>query len=88
MQANIIEEALRNHSCTECLQWCNEHRSNLKKIKVILNIHAIFYFYFYIKNEFYITIYNSIYNNTYLIIIIIFIIIITFVVNYYINNCY
>jgi len=33
MQANIIEDALRNHSCTECLHWCNEHRSNLKKIK-------------------------------------------------------
>jgi len=33
MQANVIEESLKNHSCTECLQWCTEHRSNLKKIK-------------------------------------------------------
>lgn len=33
LQAELIEEALKNHSCTECLQWCNDHRSNLRKIK-------------------------------------------------------
>ena len=28
-----IEEALRQHSCSECLQWCNENRAKLRKTK-------------------------------------------------------
>ena len=30
-QSEKVEEALRNHSCKECLQWCSENRSSLKK---------------------------------------------------------
>ncbi|CEG80666.1 hypothetical protein RMATCC62417_14967 [Rhizopus microsporus] len=33
LQAEKIEQALRNHSCKECLQWCSENRSSLKKMK-------------------------------------------------------
>lgn len=33
-QSEKIEEALRNHSCKECLAWCNENRSSLRKMKV------------------------------------------------------
>jgi macrophage erythroblast attacher len=33
-QSERIEEALRNHSCKECLAWCNENRSSLRKMKV------------------------------------------------------
>lgn len=29
-----IEDSLKNHSCMECLQWCNENKSLLKKAKV------------------------------------------------------
>jgi len=28
-------------SCTECLQWCNENKTNLKKIKVDLACHTM-----------------------------------------------
>ncbi|KAL1936527.1 hypothetical protein VTP01DRAFT_661 [Rhizomucor pusillus] len=30
-QSEKVEEALRNHSCKECLHWCSENRSSLKK---------------------------------------------------------
>ncbi|KAI9315461.1 CTLH/CRA C-terminal to lish motif domain-containing protein [Dichotomocladium elegans] len=30
-QSEKIEDALRNRSCKECLQWCSENRSSLKK---------------------------------------------------------
>ncbi|KAI7859484.1 CTLH/CRA C-terminal to lish motif domain-containing protein [Circinella umbellata] len=30
-QSEKVEESLRNHSCKECLQWCSENRSSLKK---------------------------------------------------------
>lgn len=33
-QSEKVEEALRNHSCKECLQWCSENRSSLKKQNV------------------------------------------------------
>lgn len=33
-QSEKVEEALQRHSCKECLQWCSENKSNLKKIKV------------------------------------------------------
>lgn len=33
-QSEKIEEALRNHSCKECLAWCSENRSSLRKMKV------------------------------------------------------
>ncbi|CEJ05334.1 hypothetical protein RMCBS344292_19277 [Rhizopus microsporus] len=36
LQAEKIEQALRNHSCKECLQWCSENRSSLKKMKSTL----------------------------------------------------
>ncbi|KAI9358848.1 CTLH/CRA C-terminal to lish motif domain-containing protein [Pilaira anomala] len=35
-QSEKIEEALRNHSCKECLAWCNENRSSLRKMKSTL----------------------------------------------------
>ncbi|KAI8813673.1 CTLH/CRA C-terminal to lish motif domain-containing protein [Cladochytrium replicatum] len=34
--AQNIEATLRNRSCTECLQWCNDNKSNLRKIKSTL----------------------------------------------------
>lgn len=34
--AEKIEMALRRHSCKECLQWCSENRSGLKKMKSTL----------------------------------------------------
>ncbi|ORY91098.1 CTLH/CRA C-terminal to lish motif domain-domain-containing protein [Syncephalastrum racemosum] len=30
-QSDKVEEALRNHSCKACLQWCSENRTSLKK---------------------------------------------------------
>ncbi|KAF9428855.1 GID complex subunit containing RING finger motif [Podila epigama] len=36
VQSAKIEQALNRYSCTECLQWCNENKSNLKKIKSTL----------------------------------------------------
>ncbi|KAI9207108.1 CTLH/CRA C-terminal to lish motif domain-containing protein [Polychytrium aggregatum] len=33
VQAKKIEDSLLSHSCTECLAWCKENSSNLKKIK-------------------------------------------------------
>ena len=33
-QSSRIEEALSKHSCTECLQWCLDNKSNLRKMKV------------------------------------------------------
>lgn len=33
-QSAKVEQALTRQSCTECLQWCKENNSNLKKIKV------------------------------------------------------
>lgn len=33
-QASRIEEALQRHSCAECLQWCSDNKSNLRKMKV------------------------------------------------------
>lgn len=33
-QSEKVEEALRNHSCKECLHWCSENRSSLKKQNV------------------------------------------------------
>ncbi|KAG1045497.1 hypothetical protein G6F25_000753 [Rhizopus arrhizus] len=35
-QAEKIEQALESHSCKECLQWCSENRSSLKKMKSTL----------------------------------------------------
>eukprot|EP00842_Homolaphlyctis_polyrhiza_P005400 jgi/Hompol1/5861/HPOL_001115-RA len=35
-QSRKIEDSLAQKSCTECLQWCNENKSNLKKIKSTL----------------------------------------------------
>ncbi|KAI7901730.1 CTLH/CRA C-terminal to lish motif domain-containing protein [Cokeromyces recurvatus] len=32
-QSEKIEKALRNRSCKECLSWCNENKSTLRKIK-------------------------------------------------------
>ncbi|KAJ3310598.1 GID complex subunit containing RING finger motif [Boothiomyces sp. JEL0838] len=32
-QAQKIQDSLARHSCTEALQWCNENKSSLKKIK-------------------------------------------------------
>ncbi|KAJ3076235.1 GID complex subunit containing RING finger motif [Podochytrium sp. JEL0797] len=32
-QSKMIEDALRRKSCTECLMWCKENSSALKKIK-------------------------------------------------------
>jgi len=32
-QAKRVEQALRRFSCTEALQWCNENKSNLRKMK-------------------------------------------------------
>lgn len=33
-QSAKIEDALKRHSCTECLQWCSDNRNSLKKLKV------------------------------------------------------
>lgn len=33
-QSEKIEESLRNHSCKECLAWCSENKSSLRKMKV------------------------------------------------------
>lgn len=33
-QSEKIEEALKNHSCKECLAWCSENKSSLRKMKV------------------------------------------------------
>jgi macrophage erythroblast attacher len=35
-QVQKVQEALKNKSCTECLQWYSESKSNLKKKKVSL----------------------------------------------------
>ncbi|CAO3645772.1 unnamed protein product [Cunninghamella blakesleeana] len=35
-QSEKVEEALQRHSCKECLHWCSENKSNLKKIKSTL----------------------------------------------------
>ncbi|KAI8969207.1 CTLH/CRA C-terminal to lish motif domain-containing protein [Mycotypha africana] len=35
-QAEKIEQALRNHSCKECLAWCTENKSNLRKMRSTL----------------------------------------------------
>jgi hypothetical protein len=35
-QAKKIQDALQRHSCKECLQWCSDNRSGLKKSKVSL----------------------------------------------------
>lgn len=35
-QSEKIEEALRNHSCKECLSWCSENKSSLRKMKSTL----------------------------------------------------
>ncbi|KAF9558375.1 Golgi transport complex subunit 4 [Mortierella alpina] len=36
VQSAKVEQALVRQSCTECLQWCKENSSNLKKIKSTL----------------------------------------------------
>ncbi|KAF7729140.1 GID complex subunit containing RING finger motif [Apophysomyces ossiformis] len=36
VQSEKVEEALRNRSCKECLQWCSDNRSGLKKLKSTL----------------------------------------------------
>jgi macrophage erythroblast attacher len=33
-QSARIEDALKQHSCTECIQWCADNRNSLKKLKV------------------------------------------------------
>ncbi|KAI8093592.1 CTLH/CRA C-terminal to lish motif domain-containing protein [Halteromyces radiatus] len=35
-QSEKVEEALQRHSCKECLQWCAENKSSLKKMKSTL----------------------------------------------------
>ncbi|KAI7895396.1 CTLH/CRA C-terminal to lish motif domain-containing protein [Mucor mucedo] len=35
-QSEKIEESLRNHSCKECLAWCSENKSSLRKMKSTL----------------------------------------------------
>lgn len=35
-QSEKIEEALKNHSCKECLAWCSENKSSLRKMKSTL----------------------------------------------------
>ncbi|KAI8388350.1 CTLH/CRA C-terminal to lish motif domain-containing protein [Radiomyces spectabilis] len=35
-QSEKVEEALRRHSCKECLKWCAENKSGLKKLKSTL----------------------------------------------------
>ncbi|ORX63126.1 hypothetical protein DM01DRAFT_1379656 [Hesseltinella vesiculosa] len=35
-QSEKVEESLERHSCQECLAWCAENRSNLKKLKSTL----------------------------------------------------
>ncbi|KAI8349200.1 CTLH/CRA C-terminal to lish motif domain-containing protein [Choanephora cucurbitarum] len=35
-QAERIEQALRNRSCKECLAWCSENKSSLRKMKSTL----------------------------------------------------
>lgn len=36
-QAQRVEQALRNHSCSEALQWCAENKSTLRKNKSALD---------------------------------------------------
>ncbi|KAF9973530.1 GID complex subunit containing RING finger motif [Actinomortierella ambigua] len=36
VQSRKVEQALQRFSCTECLQWCHENKSSLKKIKSTL----------------------------------------------------
>ncbi|KAF9578964.1 GID complex subunit containing RING finger motif [Lunasporangiospora selenospora] len=36
VQSGKVEQALMRYSCTECLQWCNDNKSGLKKIKSTL----------------------------------------------------
>ncbi|KAI8989264.1 CTLH/CRA C-terminal to lish motif domain-containing protein [Pilobolus umbonatus] len=35
-QSEAVEMALKRHSCKECLQWCSDNRSGLKKMKSTL----------------------------------------------------
>ncbi|KAI9284377.1 CTLH/CRA C-terminal to lish motif domain-containing protein [Umbelopsis sp. AD052] len=35
-QSARIEEALKQHSCSECIQWCSDNRNSLKKLKSTL----------------------------------------------------
>ncbi|CAO3612457.1 unnamed protein product [Mucor hiemalis] len=35
-QSEKIEEALKNHGCKECLAWCSENKSSLRKMKSTL----------------------------------------------------
>lgn len=37
--ARKIQLALANKSCSEALQWCNDNKTNLKRIKVPYDIH-------------------------------------------------
>ncbi|CAO3623504.1 unnamed protein product [Cunninghamella echinulata] len=41
-QSEKVEEALQRHSCKECLQWCSENKSHLKKIKSTLEFNLRF----------------------------------------------
>ncbi|ORX98890.1 hypothetical protein K493DRAFT_329233 [Basidiobolus meristosporus CBS 931.73] len=36
IQSKKIEEALQKHSCTECLHWCSENKTSLRKMKSTL----------------------------------------------------
>jgi macrophage erythroblast attacher len=36
LSSKEIEEALQRGSCVECLQWCNDHKHRLKKMKSTL----------------------------------------------------
>jgi len=36
--AQRIEDALNRRSCTECLQWCSDNRSTLRKLKSTLEL--------------------------------------------------
>lgn len=42
MEIKRIEDALRNHSCTEALAWCNENKAALRKAKVS-QLHSLQY---------------------------------------------
>jgi macrophage erythroblast attacher len=37
-QSRRVEEALKKRNCTECLQWCKENSSGLKKLKVCISV--------------------------------------------------
>ena len=41
MEIRRIEDALRNHSCTEALAWCNENKAALRKGKVRIGSEAV-----------------------------------------------